>query len=70
MISMRITDKGNVVVDGVKYKAVPTAHGTCTGCVFSAAPCASMPCDADDRIDIRWKHRNQHVVFIKKGPKL
>lgn len=70
-MEIRVTKKQNVVVDGVKYKAVPTdefdADDPCTVCHLhrkhfnnTKAACSSAPCGSPDRDD------NRDVVFIRK----
>lgn len=64
-MEIKITKKQNVIVDGVKYKAVldGTSCGGCKDCAFDTPemqePCRKAPCELNLRNDSR------DVIFIK-----
>lgn len=69
---VRVTKKGDVVVDGVKYIAVPPASddhsGTCPRCAFrkdwdlcGAVPCTSWP--RADGCDVYFEVKPRKAVL-------
>ena len=69
-----VTRIGNVVVDGIRFKAAPTLHGdACTGCAFRADDydvCATVPCDRSSRDNINFRFGNRPVIFVRVSDEL
>lgn len=67
-MEIKVTKRGNVVVDGVKYiakRATPT-QGYCKGCAFyELESCAAFPCSGARRPP-NFKLPDQEVIFVKK----
>jgi hypothetical protein len=60
-MTIEVTKKQNIRIDGVKYKAV-ASDGTCMGCDLYEGSCFAVPCVPPDRMDSR------HVIFVRKEP--
>ncbi len=71
-MDVRITKKGNVVVDGVKYKAIPAprnAGSVCAHCAFDELreACDPAPCTSTRRSLAGYALHRQGVIFVRKG---
>lgn len=65
MSTITMTKKGNVRLDGVKYKAVPAAG--CDGCAFRNINCGGANCT--QRGDKPEYKIQGPVIFVRKGEK-
>jgi len=65
-MKVKITKRGHVKVDGVKYKA--RAARSCDGCAFHPPQfdeaCQAAPCCAIHR-GSAWAHPAHPVIFVK-----
>lgn len=71
MSTVKMTKRGNVRVDGVKYKAVE--HNNCRGCAFSRdhgepsyePACRYSSCGPMSRDVEGYRLRSKSVIFVK-----
>lgn len=75
MSIIKITKRGNVKIDGVKYVATPLGPDDCAcrgcacrGCAFSGRgmeACRQVPCCDFERGEPGFKHYGKDVFFVK-----
>ena len=63
MSDIKITKRGNIKINGVKYKA-KAANSGCIGCAMRGMNCERFPCVPDER-PAGFKLPDQDVIFVK-----